>query len=172
MRRDPRHVADTEAEPARSKSEVKRELAALHKLGRELVDLPGKSLDRLPLSAPAREAVVQARQLQRGALQRQLKYIGRLMRDEDAAAVRSALVELKKPGAEAVRRLHEVEALRDALLAGDDKLLEELCTRYPAFDRGHVRQLIRNANKEQVHARPPAAARALFRYLKDTISDD
>jgi ribosome-associated protein len=155
----------------KSKSQVKRELQALHDLGRNLVELPGKSLQQIPLADETREAIIQAKHLKMEALRRQLKHIGKLMRDEDADSIRIALDKLRHPHEKEVSEFHEVEGWRDSLLAGDDAVLGELCVRFVDIDRQHLRQLIRNAKKERELNKPPKSARVLFRYLKG-LSDN
>jgi ribosome-associated protein len=46
-----------------------------------------------------------------------------------------------------------------------------LLVEHPELDRQHVRQLIRTAHKEAANAKPPKAARELFRYLREVIAD-
>ena len=119
------HILDAEAYQQKSKSQVKRELLALHELGRELVELPGKVLRQIPISDVMREAISEARYLKMEALRRQLKHIGKLIRDEDAEAIRVALATLRKPHEEEVTVFHEVESWRDKLL--DASLISLIC---------------------------------------------
>lgn len=165
-------MLDTEEIPEKSKSQVKRELLALHDLGRELVDLPARALRQIPMSEAMREAISDAKHLKMEALRRQLKHIGKLIRDEDAEAIQVALAALSKPHAEQVTIFHEVESWRDRLLAGDAVVLDELSQRFAELDRQHLGQLVRNAKKEVALARPPKSSRALFRYLKTLVGDN
>ena len=160
-------MIDTEDKQEKSKSQIKRELLALQELGRELLYLSGKHLNRIPMTDALREAVLVAKLLKKEALRRQLQLIGALMRDEDAAAIRRALATLQQPHQEKVQVFHEIESWRDTLLAGDTDLLDELCNRFVGFDRQHVRQLLRNAGREQSLNKPPRSSRALFRYLQE-----
>lgn len=155
-----------EDEEEKSKSQVKRELRELQDLGRQLVELSAKQLQKVPLSAPMHEAVLKAKTFSRSALQRQLKYIGGLMPQEDVDAIRRALDGLAQPHREQVRAFHETEQWRDKLIAGDDALLDELVNHHGA-DRQHLRQLVRNAQKEQAQNKPPRSARILFQYLTE-----
>lgn len=164
-------MPDTEENERKSKSQIKREFLALRDLGRELVELPDKALYQLPLSESFRVAILATRQLKVEALRRQLKHIGKLLRDEDIDAIQIALETLRQPHGMKIKEFHEVESWRDALLAGDDKLLEELCERFTKLDRQHIRQLVRNAKKEQLGNKPPKSARVLFRHLKELMSD-
>lgn len=157
---------DTEENQKKSKSQIKRELLALQDAGRELVDLPIKALDQIPLSDPLRDAVLQAKTLKKTALKRQLKHIGGLMRHEDVEAIRKAMAVQRLPHEKEVKEFHEVESWRDALLAGDNTLVDKLGKRFSNIDHQYLRQLVRNARKEQGLNKSPKSARALFRYLK------
>jgi ribosome-associated protein len=150
---------------AKSKSQLKRELLALRDLGKQLVDLPQSRLQGMQLSPPLLAAVVDAKRFKRGALKRQLQHIAGLLRSQDSAAVREALDDIHRPQQREVEHLHEVEGWRDALLAGDTQLLDELAARYRHADRQQLRQLVRNADRERQHNQPPKSARALFRTL-------
>lgn len=161
---------ETEETLPKSKSQVKRDLQELRDLGQELVGLSKKGLVSLPLTEDLLSAVLEAKYLKMEALRRQLKHIGKLMRDEDADAIRDALAKLRRPHEKEVTDFHETETWRDKLLAGDDSVLVELGERFPDLERQHVRQLVRNAKKEVAMTKPPKSARALFRYLKE-ISD-
>lgn len=155
-----------EPDEIRSKSWYKREHLALQALGKALVEVPERLLKRLPLSERLLEAVYSGRKLQRGALQRQLRHLGALLEVEDHAAIRTALKAAREPGVAEIRRLHELEALRDALLRDGDPVVEILARQYPDVDRQQLRQLVRNARQETAREQSPRAARALFQFLK------
>ncbi len=157
--------SETPTTEVKSKSQIKRELHLLHDLGKQLVALPQSQLRVLGLTEPLQTAIMDARRFKRGALKRQLQYIAGLMREVDAAAVQQALDGFRRPQQQEVEALHEVEAWRDALLAGDDALLDELVRRFQNADRQHLRQLLRNANRERKLNKPPKSARALFHEL-------
>lgn len=154
-----------------SKTQRKREVLALQSLGESLVELPAARLTQLALPEPLHDAVMQARQISRwGARRRQLQYIGRLMREVDAAAIRERLEAWKNDAAREASRLHQAEHWRDRLLEHESSL-GELLERYPRTDVQRIRALIRNARLEAHAARPPRSARALFRVLRDLLSD-
>jgi ribosome-associated protein len=150
---------------ATSKSQLKRELLALRDLGKQLVELPQSSLQGMQLSPPLLAAVIAAKGFKRGALKRQLQHIAGLLRTHDSGAIREALDDIHRPRQQEIEHLHEVEGWRDSLLAGDAQLLEELARRYRHVDRQQLRQLVRNADRERQHNKPPKSARALFRTL-------
>jgi ribosome-associated protein len=155
------------AEGDKSKTQIKREVLELKDLGKQLVELPEKMLQKVPLSESMLDAVLEARRLSRGALQRQLRYIAGLVPNEDVDAIRKTLEELRQPHHQQVREFKQLENWRDRLLAGDEELLNELALRFPHADRQHIRQLIRNATREREQNKAPKSARALFQYLSE-----
>lgn len=151
----------------KSKSQVKREMRALHDLGRELVDLPARELAKFGFSETLLDAIVLAQNLRREALRRQLQHIGKLLRDEDEAAIRQTMVQISQPQMDEVKAFHEIEQWRDRLIEGDDEVINRLISRFPDTDRQHLRQLVRNARKERKMEKPPKYSRLLFQYLKN-----
>jgi ribosome-associated protein len=89
------------------------------------------------------------------------------MPKEDETSIRTMLHKLQQPHKDEVKVFHEIEKWRDELLYGDQELLNELVIKFENFDRQHVRQLIRNAKKEQEKNKPPKSARLLFKYLTE-----
>lgn len=152
----------------KSKSQYKREHHALQALGRSLVEAPESLLKRLPLPERVREEVMVGRRLQRGALQRQLRHLAGVLEDEDHAAIRAALSAALEPGVVEIRRLHELEAMREALLRDGDQAIADVTARYPDVDIQQLRQLVRNARQATGAEASPRAARALFQFLKSS----
>jgi len=154
-----------EEDLTKSKSQIKREMHELQVLGKQLVELSPKQLVNIPISDKLRDAIIVARSLKHGAIRRQLQYIGSLMPKEDETSIRTMLHKLQQPHKDEIKVFHELEQWRDQLLLGDQDLLNELANRFMNFDRQHIRQLIRNAKKEQEKNKPPKSARLLFKYL-------
>jgi ribosome-associated protein len=151
----------------KSKSQIKRDLHELKVLGKQLVGLPGKQLINIPLSGKLRNAIISAKSMKHGALSRQLKFIGSLMKNEDDISIHQALEKSQQPHKDEVNEFHEIEQWRDNLLQGDQTLLDELAENFENFERQHVGQLIRNAKKEQKLNKPPKSSRLLFKYLAE-----
>ena len=154
----------------KSKSQVKREFQALRALGVQLVNLPEAQLAKISMSEKLREAITQAKTFKRTALRRQLNYIGGLIPEENYETIQRELENLGRPQRQEVKAFHQVEHWRDRLIANDEELLAELIQRFADIDRQHIRQLVRNANKEKQQNKPAKASRALFRYLSDLQS--
>lgn len=151
----------------KSKTQVKKELQALRELGRELINLPKRDLDKLDLPDELREAVDDARSMSKGALKRQTGFIGGLIAALDHASIERQLAQLQQPHQGQVKQFHQLEDWRDRLLAGDDAVYGELINEFEDFDVQHVRQLVRNAVREAKQNKPPKSARQVFQYLQD-----
>ncbi|MGH6610099.1 MAG: ribosome biogenesis factor YjgA [Burkholderiaceae bacterium] len=94
-------IASSDSGERPSKSELKRQMHALQALGAQLVDLNREQLARLDLPEELREAVQFAHTIKsREARRRQMQYLGKLMRQVDANAIRTALERTKaaRPG--------------------------------------------------------------------------
>lgn len=152
-----------------SKSARKREMHALQALGQSLVALSDKQLASIDLAdAQLRQAIEECRRIRsNSARKRHLQYIGKLMRNVDAAAIEAALETLHHPHREATDDFHALESLRDAMLAAGQAGVDLAIAQYPDADRQHLRQLLRQHLRETQQNKPPAASRKLFRYLRE-----
>jgi ribosome-associated protein len=89
------HPDKSDTPEAKSKSQIKREMLALQKLGEKLVALKPAQLDKISLDETLRAAIDEAHVMKsHGAVRRQLQYIGRLMRSIDPAPIQAALDKL------------------------------------------------------------------------------
>ena len=153
-----------------SKTRKKKDMLALQDLGTELVDLNEDQLESMQLPESLLAAVLEARRLTKHeARRRQMQFIGRLMRDLDAAPIRDRLEQWRGQGREHTAQLHALERWRDELLAGDPALARFLDL-YPSADSQKLRTLIRNARREQKETLPPKSYRELFRVLREMIT--
>ena len=150
-----------------SKSQLKREMTALQDLGAELVKLSKERLAKIAMPDRLRDALLDAQRFTKHeARRRQMQYIGKIMRDIDAAPLQAAMDEIKGNSEAATIRQHRLENLRTRLMEDETKF-SELARDYPAADIQHLRQLRRNALKEAQQNKPPRAYRELFRELRE-----
>jgi ribosome-associated protein len=151
-----------------SKSELKRQMLALQKLGEQLLDLPQKELDNLILPEQLMDALMLAKRIKnREGKRRQLQYIGKLMRTIDAEAIRQKLQQRDQLDQQKNSQFHALEQLRDELISSGITAVEQVLIRYPDADRSRLKQLLRSAVKEKQQQQPPKSARKLFRYLRE-----
>lgn len=151
-----------------SKTEVKRQMHALQELGARLTKLNKEQLDKLDLGDSLRIAIDEFHRIKsNGAQKRHLQYIGKIMRTEDADEIEHA-IGLFEAGHQAhTQAFHKLERWRDKLINEGNQALQEYVEEYPDADIQHIRQLIRNAQKELKLNKPPAASRKLFKYLRE-----
>ncbi|EJN6828091.1 hypothetical protein ATY37_06170 [Vibrio cidicii] len=149
-----------------SKSEMKRDMDELQKLGEELVELKPSVLAKFPISEDLLEAIKDAQRFKNEARRRQLQYIGKVMRQEDPEPIQAALDKLRNKHSQNTAVLHKLETLRDRVIAEGDSVIDEVMELYPAADRQRLRQLARTAVKEKQNNKPPKAFREIFQVLK------
>lgn len=156
-----------------SKSSRKRESSALQDLGEELMALPREQLERLSLPEALLEAVRLGQSITaHGGLQRQRKFIGKLLRQLDVEPIRAGLRALQGDSADLVRLQHQCERWRDRMLAEGDAVVNEFVGAYPQAERQKLRQWLRDARREREAGQPPKSARLMFRYLRDTLAPE
>lgn len=154
-----------------SKSELKRDSHALTALGRELVELPQNKLDKIPLDDNLLDAINLARRIkERGGRKRQIQFIGKLLRKIEADPIIAAMDALKTEHLQENAKHHRLEQWRDKLIEEGDAALGQLLAENPAADRQHLRQLLRNAQREKTQGKPPKSARELFKYLRENLT--
>lgn len=152
-----------------SKTAIKREMHALQEIGETLVTLSPKDLKKIPIE---NQELVDTISLARnvtahGGKKRLLQYIGKLMRKIDPEPIIGALRELQDGQKEATQHFHNLEQLRDELLAEGPKGIETIIALYPLADRQHLRQLVLQAKREEKNQKPPAASRKIFKYIRE-----
>lgn len=161
---DDSHLSE---EDAVSKSQLKREMLALQGLGEALVGLPDRELATIPVPEQLLEHINLAQKItHHGGKKRQLQYIGKLMRKLDVSEIQIAYKELLNGRKTHAREFHQLEQWRDKLIEQGSTAIEELLAQYPDADRQQLRQMVRQAQKEQSQEKPPATSRKLFRYIK------
>ncbi|HEK1007912.1 MULTISPECIES: ribosome biogenesis factor YjgA [unclassified Pseudomonas] len=152
----------------KSKTQIKRELHALVELGERLTTVKADTLARLPLTDELRKALAEAcKHTAHGARKRHMSFVGKLMRDQDLDAIHAVLDQIDSSSRQYNERFHSLERWRDRLIDGNDEDLERFVNEYPDTDRQQLRSLIRHAQHEKARNKPPAAARKVFKYIRD-----
>lgn len=156
-----------------SKSQLKREMTALQKLGAELVEQPRDRVKRVPMPEDVRDAILECQQIKNHeGRRRQMQYVGKKMRtldEEEVALIQKTIDSWKGASKAETAAMHALERKRDKLLA-DDNALTELMAEHPELDVQQLRTMIRNARKEQAENKPPKAYREIFQLLKQLQS--
>lgn len=150
-----------------SKTKQKEAMHELRDLGAELVELSVGQLKRINLPENIFDAVRECQKITaHGARRRQIQYLGKLMRSVDDEPIRAGLALLRGESSAETARLHRLERLRIKLLE-DESTLSDIAALWPAVDLQHLRQLRRNALKEQEQNKPPKNFRAIFQVLQE-----
>jgi ribosome-associated protein len=157
--------------PGVSKTQRKKESAALQQLGEALIGLPPAELDELELPDRLLEALALARRLTgHGGLRRQRQYIGRLMRDIDPEPIRAFLEQRQAVERAAQRRFRQAERWRARLLGEDGAVLAE-CPAATGAKVERLREPRETARQAGSQTARTTARRALFRYLHGLCGD-
>ncbi len=162
-----------------SRTDLKRESTELQKIGEDLLTLRSPFMDRLVLPEKLRDAVAEAKRITNfEGKRRQMQFIGKLMRQLDAAeldSVRAALAEQHGGSAAETLALHQAEQWRDGLIS-DDAAFEKWLGQYPLTEGQQLRALIRQARKDAVPGKPGEAPRHgkayrdLFQLVRDQMN--
>ena len=152
-----------------SKSQLKREMTALQKLGEDLVAEPRDRVKRVPMPEDVRDAILECQQIKdHEGRRRQMQYVGKKMRSldpDELAAIQRTLDSWKGLSKADTAAMHALEKQREKLLA-NDQAVTDLTAQHPEIDVQHLRTLIRNARKEQAENKPPKGYREIFQILK------
>ncbi|PIE63255.1 MAG: hypothetical protein CSA25_01220 [Desulfobacter postgatei] len=140
-----------------SKTKKKKMAEKRQKLGEDLSRLSATQLKRLNLDSDLFKALVEAKSITANvAARRHRQYIGTLMRLVDPEPILAALERLKSspigiysPKSPIDPQTdNNIQVFLDRLLAWDDNTIETILSTVPDIGRQHLRQLIRNANKD------------------------
>lgn len=164
-----REDASRGAEEPPSKSARKRHMLGLQAMGESLVGLSDKQLAQIPIdNEQLLSAIRECRQMRsNSAHKRHLQFIGKLMRNIDPAPIEQALLMLHRTRQQGAVAFHQLEQLREDILAAGVAGVELAVMRFPAADRQQLRQLVLQHQREIERHKPPTASRKLFRYLKE-----
>jgi ribosome-associated protein len=144
-------------------------MLGLQAMGESLVGLSEKQLAQIPIdNEQLLSAIRECRQLHsNSAHKRHLQFIGKLMRNIDPAPIEQALLMLHKTRQQNAAAFHQLEQLREDVLAAGMGGVELVMMRFPAADRQQLRQLVLQHQREMERHKPQTASRKLFRYLKE-----
>ena len=153
-----------------SKSQLKREMTGLQKLGQELIDQARDRVKRVPMPEDVRDAILECQKIKdHEGRRRQLQFVGKKMRtldEAEVALIQKTIDSWKGASKSETAVMHAMERRRDKLLA-NDTAVTELIAEHPEIDAQQLRTMIRNARKEQAESKPPKAYREIFQLLKE-----
>jgi ribosome-associated protein len=159
---------DEELYSGPSKSQVKRECLHLLDVADTILKLSQEDRNTLELPIELEEAIATALKIKsRSGLKRQRQYIGKLLRSIDGEEIETQINKIMHRNDTNTAQFKRLEKWRDQLIDNDRETLDEVIARYHDIDRQHINQLIRIAGQELKQNKPPAAARKLFKYLRE-----
>jgi ribosome-associated protein len=160
---EPEGEGEDEFWDGRSRTQRRDDARALDFLGQQLVGMTASQRARLPLSEALREAIALAHRItSHEATRRQMQFIGKLLRNDDAAEVRAAIRKSEEAGRSRDRALGR---WHKRILASGPEAIESFLETYPAADRQRLRTLYRAAARD-----PEAKGGALLSYLYEATS--
>jgi ribosome-associated protein len=154
-----------------SKSQKKRDMLALQDLGEELVQLSVERIKKLDLPEELLAAVLDAKRIptsKHGGYKRQMQYIGKVMRNVDAAPIAAQLEAIKAPSKKQTALHHLAERWRERLLE-DSTAIGAFINDFADADRTAIEQHMKAAKDEKAKGKPPKHFRLLYQELHETI---
>ena len=169
MQKHDDNIDDIDLPP--SKTKIKQQMLDLQDIGEQLVELGNDRLKELNLPERLYDAVREMKRINKfGAQRRQMQFIGRLMREVDAAPIIAKLEVWNGKSLQHIAWQHQIERWRDRLLE-DEAALTELLADHPTADTQRLRALIRNALKEKELLKPPKSYREIFQVLREILPE-
>lgn len=158
---------------AESKSQRKKDMLALQKIGESLIKLTEDQLTTLDLPENLLGAILHMKSLvSNEAKRRQLQYIGKIMRHIDVEPICQTLKRKQYIHQKSVEEFHLVEEWRDKICQQGDEALNSFLVDYPETDRQQLRKLMRNAQYDKKNDKNTGGEKALFKYLRSIIETE
>lgn len=152
-----------------SKSERKRETAALQELGERLIGFPEEQLRSMGLNERLIDALVAATAIKsHGASRRQRQLIGKLMRQEDPEPIRRRLDAMEGTDRAAKAEFRRAEQWRDALVAEGTPALDRF-VELTGQPNPTLQSLLDNLQHAHDRQRKRSLARQIFRVVSATL---
>ncbi|MDQ6963134.1 MAG: ribosome biogenesis factor YjgA [Mariprofundaceae bacterium] len=151
-----------------SKSQRKRDVEALHELGKRLIELDVAKLQSLEVPSSLVEELKHAKGIQaHAAKKRQLKLIAKMLQSIDTTEIKKLFENRDHQHQKGVSEFHGIEKMRDHLISGGKSAMTSFLALCPNADRQKLNQLVRGALKEAQASKTPKSTRLLFLYLKE-----
>jgi len=165
-------MSEPEKPDHESKSQRKKDMLALQKIGESLIKLTEEQLATIDLPDNLLTAIQHMKSLTSNeAKRRQLQYIGKIMRHIDVESIKQTLKRRELIHEKNTAQFHHIEAWRTKLLTHGDDALNSFLGDYPKVDRQQLRKLIRNALQDRKNNKNTGAEKALFKYLRSIIEN-
>ena len=165
------HDIDEFDEELKSKSEIKREMHQMQDFAQKLVNLSKHQRSKIPFTEELKADLVLADKIKgkHEALRRHIRHMAKVLCEMDLGPINQALDVMANKHQQETAKFVFLETLRDDLIEQGSTLIEETLSKYETMERQKLRQLVRQAGKEQKAEKPAKYFRELFAYLKEHI---
>ncbi len=155
----------------KSKTEKKKEVEELQKLGEQLSNLPAVQIRRMNLPEDLKSALIDGQSITSNiAGRRHRQYIGVLMRGVDPEPIRHALLQAETDFSIGSTIAKETRQWIDRLSTGDSDVMEEFLSICPGLERQRLRQLVRNITKGKESGKHSKSRRTLEQLIKKSLN--
>jgi len=153
-----------------SKSQRKRDMTALQKLGAQLIELPTSVLRTLELPERLTDAIIEMGNTRtHEGRRRQMQFIGKLMREVDPEPIQLLLDRRERPHRDEVNAMHLAERWRERLIA-DDRVIDEFDQATGCGELQALRTNIRAARVEHAAQRNGRQYRLLYQRIRAAMA--
>ena len=155
-------------EELKSKSEVKREMIQLQIFGQKLIDLSKHQRSKIPFTEDIKDALILADKInnKHEALRRHVRHLARMLSETDLDPIKHALDVMANKHQQETAKFIKLEKMRDNTIDQGSDAIEALLAEYVSMERQKLRQLVRQAAKEQKAEKLGKYYKELFEYLK------
>lgn len=151
-----------------SKTQRKKECTDMTEMGEKLISLNHDELAQIQMDDELRAAIEEAQRIKSyGALKRQKQFIGKIIRNIDADEISIQLDKILHKHDMHNAEFKRMEKWRDNLVENGDVAINSFLEAYPNADRHHLRQLVRNVEREKKASKPPTSYRQIFKYIRE-----
>ena len=152
-----------------SKSARKREQLTLQKLGEQLLELSIDELSTLPMTDALRDALYMAKRIKsRGALRRQKQLIGKLMRQNDADAIKTTLDTMVQHTTADKRLFARAERWRDRIIDEGTHGVSAFRNE-TGYDGSGLHELLAELQRATTERALKTVRRRIFRTINDVL---
>ena len=152
-----------------SRTQLKLEAEKLQSLGLKLSALSMSKLKALNLPSELFEAILMMQKItSNSAKRRQSQYIGKLMRNFDAAELNTIMTFWNLQELKVKQHFHNIELWRKKLVE-EPKSINDFLTQFPTEQKLLLINTIKEAIEEKNHDKAPKYNRELFKLIKKII---
>jgi ribosome-associated protein len=150
-----------------SKSHIKRNMLALQDISKLLMNMKASVWDEYQLNKSMVLALEESKRIKlANALNRHIRRLARLLSEHDEGFIQALSEKIKNKDVDNLRHSMRLERWRDHLIEGDKNTFSKISDMCVNVDQQHLRQLIRNAQKEKDIVKLSMLKSKIFKYLK------